>query len=214
MLAYVSVIIPTYNDNKRLAQCLEALGKQTYPQEKCEIIVVDNGSDVSPADLVAKYKNARLVHEEKAGSYTARNKGIAVAKGDIFAFTDADCIPDTTWLENGVVHIEADDDVCVIGGRTDIFYSHPSKPTSVELYEKLYAFPTERNIRLHHYAPTCNLFTTRATIDAIGLFNDTLKSGGDLEWGQRAYNAGVALQYADDAIVKHPARSTWAQLAK
>jgi len=47
ILPFVSVIIPVYNDNSRLQTCLDALGHQTYPSDRLEVIVVDNGSCTS-----------------------------------------------------------------------------------------------------------------------------------------------------------------------
>ncbi len=92
---FVSVIIPVYNDAGRLRICLAALHKQTYDSDRYEIIVIDNGSDPSPVmdNLKVEFDNVVYDQELTPGSYAARNKGITIAKGDVIAFTDADCIP-------------------------------------------------------------------------------------------------------------------------
>src|SRR4051794_296822 len=89
---FVSIIIPVYNDGERLRTCLTALSKQTYPAERFEVLVIDNGSKVSPGPIVADFPFAKLSIETRPGSYCARNNGLALAKGEMFAFTDADCV--------------------------------------------------------------------------------------------------------------------------
>ncbi|MBO1348747.1 MAG: glycosyltransferase family 2 protein [Hormoscilla sp. GUM202] len=98
----VSVIIPVYNDAEPLRTCLECLENQTYPKESYEVIVVDNASQSDTASVVNEFSQAMITYEKKPGSYAARNKGISVAKGEIIAFTDADCIPAADWIEKGV----------------------------------------------------------------------------------------------------------------
>src|SRR5687767_14260928 len=95
----VSVIIPVYNDTERLLRCLEALEAQTYPRNRFEVIVVDNGSDVPVADTLNRHAGcAILVTEPRPGGFVARNAGIERASGEILAFTDADCLPAASWL--------------------------------------------------------------------------------------------------------------------
>src|ERR1041385_8126335 len=103
---FVSVIIPVWNDPERLTKCLDALRKQTYPAHSYEIIVVDNGSAVPVDRVVASYGHARVVHEQRVGSYAARNSGLKVARGQVIAFTDADCLPAPDWIEKGVAHLK------------------------------------------------------------------------------------------------------------
>ena len=64
------------------------------------------------------------------------------------------------------------------------------------------------------FGATANLFTTRATVEQVGLFDERLMSGGDMEWGQRLRALGLAQEYAPDACVFHPARRTFTQLCK
>ena len=72
---FVSVIIPVYNDSKRLQICLNALDNQTYPKDKYEVTAIDNGSDEEVSPLVSVYRQAKAIYEAKPGSYAARNKG-------------------------------------------------------------------------------------------------------------------------------------------
>lgn len=208
MIAYspfISIIIPHYNDPDRLARCLQQLENQTYPADRYEVIVIDNGSEVLPESVVARFPHAQLLIERKSGSYIARNKGISVAKGEIVAFTDADCLPQLDWLENGTNALLQNNKIGLVAGEVDIFAVAPDSQTAVEIYEQLYAFPIESFVKFWHFGVTANLFTRMETIEKIGMFNGELKSGGDLEWGQRVYAAGYEVVYGKDVIIKHPA---------
>lgn len=206
----VSVIIPVFNDEVGLQLCLDALAGQTYPRSRYEIIVVDNGSDDIYAikSWVDAHENLTLAHEATPGSYAARNRGIALARGDVLAFTDADCIPDDGWLMAGVTSLTASPNAGLVGGQIQTFLQNPGRPTAVELYESIRALPQQEFIHLGHFAATANLFTYRQVFDIVGLFDSSLKSSGDLEWGQRVYQAGYSQAYSEAAIVRHPVHTS------
>ena len=77
--AFVSVIIPVYNDTEALSKTLSELFNQSYPVRLYEVIVVDNGSDQNTYAAVKNYQNIIYGTENKVGSYAARNKGITLA---------------------------------------------------------------------------------------------------------------------------------------
>lgn len=208
----VSVIIPVFNDSQRLKSCLEALENQTYSKSLYEVVVIDNGSDEDIKIVVEHFKKAFAVYENRPSSYAARNKGLAVAKGEIIAFTDADCIPAPDWIEKGVAHLLHTPGCGLVAGRINLFFRIPNKPTIAELYESITAFPQKENIEKYRYGATANCFTFKSVIDKVGDFDDTLKSGGDYEWGQRIFLAGYKQIYVDDVCIKHPARHSLAEL--
>lgn len=88
----VSLIIPAFNAEKFLAQCLESIQRQTY--EAWEAIVVDDGSTDSTAGIATRMaqadKRIRIWRRKNGGPSAARNSGIAAAKGRWLAFVDAD----------------------------------------------------------------------------------------------------------------------------
>ncbi len=210
----VSVIIPDLNDSRRLKICLEALENQTYPKNLYEVIVVDNGSEEDIQALVTNFSQAKFICESRPGSYTARNKGLSIAKGDVIAFTDSDCIPAKDWIENGVRNLIKVPNCGLVGGRIEIFFKNPDKPTAVELYESIIEFPQNLFVEVQRFGATANLFTFKSVIDRIGVFNDNLKSGGDVEWGNRVFSSGLNLIYADDTVVLHPSRNSLKDLLK
>ena len=213
---FVSAIVPVYNDAERLKICLAALENQTYPKDLYEVIVVDNASDEAQdiKGVVAKFKCAIATYESIPGSYAARNQGISLAKGDIIAFTDSDCIPAPNWIENGVKNLLQVPNCGLVAGKIEIFCKNPEKPTPVELYESITAFPQQKLLDTKKGGATGNLFTFKNVIDRVGVFNANLKSNGDLEWGKRVYLAGYQQVYADDTCVAHPARSSFKELYK
>lgn len=95
----VSVIIPTYNNSHFIGFALESLFQQTYPEERIEIIVVDDGSTDNTCEFVKKYLDKIIyVYQENRGIAGARNKGISLARGEIITFLDSDDI----WLKQRV----------------------------------------------------------------------------------------------------------------
>ena len=208
----VSVIVPVYNDVARLKTCLADLAQQRY--RHLEIVVVDNGSEDIEAvrTAAAAYRNVTVVEEPAPGSYAARNRGIDAATGDILAFTDADCRPEPGWIEAGLAQMQAYPTCGLVAGAIDIFTHDSTHP--VELFESLMGLCQERFVQQDHFGATANLFTWPHVFEQVGRFNHKLKSSGDVEWGQRVYAAGLLQIYAPDAIVRHPARSSFAQLAK
>ncbi|GAB4479215.1 MAG: glycosyltransferase [Anaerolineae bacterium] len=209
---FVSAIIPVYNDAARLALCLEALAAQTYPADRFEVIVVDNGSAEAPEAVVSRFPNARLLMEPQPGSYAARNLGLAHARGECLAFTDSDCIPAANWLERGIAALHRQPNTGLVGGCIELFPADPAHPTPAELYEILTAFRVETMVERFYFSPTANLFTFRHVFERVGPFNAALPSAGDSDWGQRVHAAGYRLVYDEDVVVRHPARHSVKEL--
>jgi GT2 family glycosyltransferase len=211
---YVSVIIPTYNDRDRLYLCLQALEKQSYPRDRYEVVVVDNGSDSPLAQEDLPGFNITVAVQTTGGSYAARNAGIRIAKGEVLAFTDSDCIPGAGWIESGTQALLRQPNCGLVAGRIEVFYADPANPTSVELYEKAVAFRQQFNLETSKYAATANLFTFRRVMERVGNFHELMVSGGDTEWGNRVADAGYTMTYSHDAVVRHPARASFDDLRR
>jgi glycosyltransferase involved in cell wall biosynthesis len=208
----VSVIVPVFNDNERLQRCLSALRAQSYPANRFEVIVVDNSSEQAPEWISVQYPDIILGQEPQPGSYAARNKGIKLAHGKILAFTDSDCVPTEDWVEKGVERLLSIPAAGIVGGKVEFFFHDDQKPTAVELYDSIRYMQQDKNITNTRYAATANLFTLREVIERVGIFDASLGSGGDREWGQRVDARGYDLIYGEDVVVRHPARHTLRQL--
>jgi glycosyltransferase involved in cell wall biosynthesis len=204
------VIVPVYNDPDGLRTCLAALERQTYPRERVEVIAVDNGSDRPIPRVVAEFPGVTLAVEPRPGPYAARNAGIALARGDVLAFTDADCVPAPTWIAHGVREIVSVPGCGLVAGRIVQSFRCPERPTAVELWAGLNCFDQERNVALARFGATGNLFVFRHVLESVGVF-PTVFSGGDVIVGRRISAAGYRLRYAESACVVHPATRSYRQ---
>lgn len=198
-----SVIVPVRDGGAAFADCLDALASQR-DAPAFEVIVVDNGSRDGTAELAGSHRlGVRLIREERPGSYAARNAGIAVAEGDVLAFTDADCTPHPGWLAAGCAALGAGADL--VGGA--IAMQRSAHPTVVERYDRAVYLRQEDLVRNHGWAVTANLFVRRSVIDHVGPFDATLPSGGDRDFCLRATRAGCRLRFAEDAVIGHRPRT-------
>lgn len=94
----ISVVIPTYNEEKNIETCLKALLNQTLPREKYEIIIVDGESKDKTFQIATNLAD-KVIIQNSDGVGGARNDGVNISNGEIIATTDADCIPSNDWLE-------------------------------------------------------------------------------------------------------------------
>jgi len=210
----VSVIIPVFNDSDSLKRCLNLLSLQTYPKDSFEIIVVDNGSAESPSEASSGIVNCRLLSTPKKGSYCARNRGLEDARGSIIAFTDADCRPEPDWIESGVSYLETHPECSYLGGLIELEYRDPSRKSASEVYESLHAFRQKGFVEQVGFAATANLFVRQAVFDTVGGFKESLRSGGDMEFGRRALGAGFGQAYSPRTVIRHDARYRYLDLRK
>lgn len=95
----VSIIVPVYNVEKYLHQCLDSIQAQTFRNWEC--IVVDDGSTDSSASICDLYSHADsrfiVIHKENGGVSSARNAALEIARGEFIGFADPD-----DWCEPGM----------------------------------------------------------------------------------------------------------------
>lgn len=96
----ISVVIPAYNEEDYLADCLNAVMAQTVKPH--EIIVVDNNSTDNTTAIAKSFPRVRVVLQEVPGIAASRDLGFSAASGDIIARTDADTRPDPDWLDRTI----------------------------------------------------------------------------------------------------------------
>jgi glycosyltransferase involved in cell wall biosynthesis len=94
----ISVIIPAYNEEKDIINCLNSLKKQSC--KNFEIIVVDDGSTDKTLDVIKKFKNVKIIKQNHKGPGSARNLGAKKAKGEILVFIDADMSFNKNYINN------------------------------------------------------------------------------------------------------------------
>lgn len=179
----VSVIVAARNEERDLPILLEALSRQTHPE--FEVIVVDDGSTDATPPLVREWQkghpNVRLVTVEKPvepRKKHALTQGIAAARHELLAFTDADCAPRPHWLEDAArCHAAQPVDTLLIGYSP--FRETPGLLNRFSRYETFltgYLTAAAAGLGRAYMAVGRNLVYTRTLFRRTGGFADTLQS--------------------------------------
>jgi glycosyltransferase involved in cell wall biosynthesis len=208
-LPFVSAVVPVRND-VRIRACIEGLLAQTWPQDRYEIIIVDNGSTDGTRGIVAEYPVTLLVDSSTKSSYVSRNTGVRHARGSVIALLDSDCRPSPHWIEEGVRAL-TEHQADLAGGHVRFVYS--SRPSGAELYDSVTNMQQGRDIARHQVAKTANLFVRSCVFASIGIF-PAVRSGGDVLWTRLATSKGHRLVFAPAAEVQHPTRGLASSLLK
>ena len=210
----ITVVVPVYNGAMTIANCLESLLAQTYPADRYEVVVVENGSNDETGAVVARYP-VRLFHNEVRGPAAARNRGIHESQSELIAFTDADCIVTPNWLAELVQPFQ-DPAIGATGG--DIQPYRHNQRTDVELFNDENSPWANYLSGKHEFLPqlyTPNAAYRRSLLIAINGFNERILTGEDVEISWRIQmETGTQFAYTRQAIVYHHHRSTWQGLSR
>ena len=190
-MTLISIVIPHRDQPEALEACLSSLDAQSLARSFFEIIVVDNGSVCLPDDIVARHPGTRLLQELQPGPGPARNLGARNATGAILAFIDADCRAHPDWLRNAKQTLCSSPERTILGGDLRIWRDNTDSSTSIEAYESVFGYRFKLYIEQHGFCGTGNLLVRRADFERIGPFAG-IKFAEDIEWGQRARDAGFA----------------------
>jgi glycosyltransferase involved in cell wall biosynthesis len=196
-----------------LKKVLASLVEQDFPKDQYEIIVADNGSTDKTLNVAKDYAEKYqflvryVIEDDIQNSYAARNKGIQIAQGEILAFTDSDCVPCESWLTKGCKALWKDN-ASMIAGRIEFTFKK-SQPNIWEYFDAAGKLNQKSYVESAGFGATANLFVRKTMFDRYGLFLSELQSGGDYEFGRRLTQSNEVLLYAENALVYHPARSTF-----
>lgn len=198
----VSVVIPVRDGAESIGPLLESLERQTLDRERFEIVVVDNASRDATARIAAE-GGARVVHEPVPNRSRARNAGVAAARADLIAFTDADCRADERWLEE---LLRCASLAPLVAG--EVVTSTGEPPNAVERFERLWRFGQGAWVKQQGWAATANLLVTREAFDAVGGLDPAWHHiGEDADFCLRAGAAGYGLDFCAAAVIEHRAES-------
>lgn len=206
----ISVIIPHLNQNEALNFCIASLQKQDYPLDKVEIIVVDNGSKITPTLPREAFKSLLVLSEAEPGPGPARNTGVAASGGEMLFFIDADCTADPDWIKSGVSSLLSGD-APIIGGDVQIPIADKTNMTALEAYEMVFAYQQETYIKKVGFSGSGNLATSRTVFDKVGPFPG-IEVAEDRAWGASAFKKGFKFTYCPEMIIYHPARETFDEI--
>lgn len=207
----VSVVINTLNRRDHLERTLLALRDQTYP--RFEVIVVNGPSTDDSDEMLRSFEaSARLATCTEACLGISRNIGVAMAAGDIVAFTDDDAIPRPDWLD---LLVAAYDEVDVAAAGGPVF-DVPSDRIEWKICtcDRLGVPNTDSAPPIDRYLGPgadpvaylagCNMSFRRSALQAAGGFNSLLAYGyDDVDICCRLTDAGHRIAYVEDALVRH-----------
>ncbi|MEO6458368.1 MAG: glycosyltransferase family 2 protein, partial [Chloroflexia bacterium] len=218
MTRSVSIVIPTYNNQNLLLQCLKSTHALTYSRDSLEIIVVDNGSsDGTPESLRNAYPRVKQVRlDTNTGFAFACNRGAASASGEFVAFLNDDALPSPDWIKGLFAGLDAGgpDAVCAAS------HIRSSEGTEVE-YEggsaNLFGVGRPRPVWGWLDAPEkagegssvlfasggAMLIQRRAFLDAGGFDPAFFAYFEDVDLGWRLWLLGHKVVYAPHAVVRH-----------
>lgn len=197
-----SVIIPAYNAGRTIGKCLEALLDQSVTASSYEIIVVDDGSTDNTAKIVQRYESVCLLSQPRQGPAAARNLGVGQAGGEIFLFTDADCAPARTWIEETVKPFENPEIVGVKGAYQTRQKELIPRFVQIEYENKYDKMKKDRYI---DFVDTYSAGYRRAVFEDCGGFDPvfSIAAGEDIEFSHRLAERGYKMVFAPRAIVYH-----------
>lgn len=201
-MADISIVIPAYNAQSSLKECLEALQVQADlpPHLQIETIVVDNGSSDGTAQVAAQY-GVKLIHEPRKGASHARNAGIKAAQGEILCFTDADCAPLSNWIYQLTRPLLENPEL--IGGK-GIYLSKQTSPTArfvqLEYEDKYDLLHGQRYI---DFIDTYSAVYRRNALLHYGGFDPEMTYLEDQELSFRLNNEGCKMVFIPEAVVYH-----------
>jgi GT2 family glycosyltransferase len=210
MTLRVSVVIPVYQGERDIADCVASVLDQTYSHDQYETIVVNNGSTDRTAAIVSGFP-VRLIEEPRRGVSQARNTGVAGAHGELVAFTDSDCVADRRWLEAAVARFDSEPGLAGVGGY--LANHNPQTPMQYYIAERellAQEVAVEDRPLKAPFLVTANALLPRRRIEEAGGFDLRYRLPGpedaDLCW--RIADQGGRFAFAPDAVVYHRHRST------
>lgn len=194
MYPYVSVIVPAFNEELYIRECLDSLVNLNYPKECREIILVDNGS-TDATKLIAKEYDVRIIDKPLVNVGAVRNYGVKNSNGEIIAFLDGDCVVDEDWLRNGIDALLENKD-CVFGGQ----YLLRDDPSWLERY---WILNIEKfNVHLTTLVGGA-IFVRKEHFNRIGGFDERLKAGEDSDLTERLRAEGYKVEIDPSLSVVH-----------
>jgi glycosyltransferase involved in cell wall biosynthesis len=198
----VSIVIPTYNRKELLRKTLESLFDQTYPKDKYEIIVCDDGSSDGTEEMVKEQmKKAPCVlkyyKQKNKGAAAARNLGIKYATNEIIGFTDDDCCVTSTWIENAIKYLEKNKNICGVVGKI-----LPLPYNKKFFYKAHMVEVTKEN---GSYC-TGNIFYNKKPLLTVGGFDTEFKFFEDIELAWRLKENNYDIHYNENILVYHAVR--------
>lgn len=125
------MVVPTYNSECTLAQCLESIGNQDYPRKKVEVIVADGGSKDKTLEIARKHKVEKILDNSLRTGEAGKAIGVEAAENEIVALVDSDNIlPSRNWIKTMIKPFEEPN----IVGCEPLYYSYRLRDSLITRY--------------------------------------------------------------------------------
>jgi cellulose synthase/poly-beta-1,6-N-acetylglucosamine synthase-like glycosyltransferase len=212
----ISVIVAVYNSQNTIPKCLDSLCALDHPSY--EVIVADDGSTDRTAELCNAFSGVRVIRLDRGGPSRARNVAVRAAQGTIIAFTDADCIVESQWLnelEKGFIS----SDVAGVGGDQRSPADESELGKRIQEFLKISGFVTsyvkaDATFRETGHNASCNSAYRKSVFEEIGGFDEAQFPGEDLELDLKILRRGYRLIYNPAAIVGHYRPGTYREFSR
>lgn len=205
----ISVIIPAKGPGSGLERTLLSFYRQLPEGLKTQVLVANDGADPRVTSACRNHGVVMVAIRPHRGSYYARNRALERAEGDRIFFLDAGIEVPCGWLAQALTRIGTAD---YLACEVDI--SCAPRPTAAQAYEMKHSYPIFEYMRSQHYGVTAGLGVSRRLLQAVGDFDQRLQSGGDFEFGNRVYAAGIEQAYMAAPVLLHPPRRALGFLRK
>jgi glycosyltransferase involved in cell wall biosynthesis len=203
-LPYISVVIANLNQYDRLEMTLSAFQAQSYPAERIEILVVDNGSTDGSLELLINQGINVIEIDQPKNPYVCRNIGIRQAKHEWIALTDSSCMPNTEYLIE-LVDAQVKSEADLVVGEREFKYSDP--PSLGEIVDSLHFMRNHEFAEVRKTYPTGTMLFHKSLVKEVGYFREDMRSGPDFLWTIKIHDADLRVVYAPKARVTYAATS-------
>lgn len=194
----LSFVIPAFNEERYLADCIESILKQTEGREEItEIIVVNNASSDGTREVALRYPRVRLVDEPRKGLTFARQAGFLASRGTLIANVDADSRLTPGWVDRVLRAFEANPKLAALSGPL-VYYD---LARSERLLVRLFYFVAWMTYAINRYILRVgsmvqggNFVVSRPALESIGGFNLGISFyGEDTDIARRLNEVGEVL---------------------
>jgi glycosyltransferase involved in cell wall biosynthesis len=185
----VSIVVPVFNGEKFLAECLESLLAQDHPE--IEVLVVDDGSTDGSAHIAGRYPEVRALARAHEGLGATRNAGVAAATGPLVGFCDADDLWKPNKASAQVAYLDAHPDVDLVLCRQDTIFEDGAEHPD-------WLIPDQAHGDLDGVSPTSAL-VRKAVFDRVR-FRTDMDAGADFNFLVRARAAGFRVELLHDSL--------------
>lgn len=195
MNPFISVIVPIYNVERYLRKCISSLLDQTY--DNYELILVNDGSPDNCGAICDEFANnnekIKVLHLENGGVCRARNKGMAIAKGEFFCFVDSDDWVEPYYLEDFANKVDADDTMVIQDACRDLDDENSQRnffgfdDESFILKKEFSKMIKKKDIYTPGGYPWNKIFSKKIIQENKLQFDPEIKLGDDEKWNLEYY---------------------------